>query len=193
MPDGADPVRRAVTAPRETDPAPAEPPRGRLDAALDRVAALCMAVAGVMMVVLVAIMGWLVWGRYVLNDTPTWVEQVSLLLVVWITFLGAAVGVHRGAHLSVEFVRDAAPGPLRAMLRLAADGVVLAFGAVMAWQGLALTEANLGRAVPMLGISEAWRSAPLVACGTLMVVFAAARMAGGLRRRLRPGDLRARG
>ena len=35
----------------------------------------------VALVVLTVIFGWLVFGRYVLNATPTWVEQVSLLLV----------------------------------------------------------------------------------------------------------------
>ena len=49
---------------------------------------------------------WLVYGRYVLNDTPTWVEQVSLLLVMVITFLGAAVGVHQHSHLSVVVFRN---------------------------------------------------------------------------------------
>lgn len=175
---------------------PAAPPAevGPAARALDALASLCMAAAGVMLVALVGVFGWLVWGRYVMNDTPTWVEQVSLLLVVWITFLGAAVGVRRGAHLSVLFVRDAMPGPVRAALTVLADLMVLAFGAAMAWQGWALSARNLGREVPMLGVSEAWRTAPLVACGALVALFAAARLAGlATARRPRPGALRARG
>ena len=39
------------------------------------------------MVVLLATFGWLVFGRYVLNVTPTWVEQLALVLVGYITFL----------------------------------------------------------------------------------------------------------
>ena len=46
---------------------------------------------GIAMVVMTAIFGWLVFGRYVLNATPTWVEQYSLLLIVYIGFLGASV------------------------------------------------------------------------------------------------------
>lgn len=66
-----------------------------------------------MMVVLIAIFGWLVWGRYVMNNTPTRVEQVSLLLIVWITFLGAAIGVRHSRHLSIDFVRDTLPAAIR--------------------------------------------------------------------------------
>lgn len=174
------------------DPAAARP--GPAARALDALASACMAAAGVMLVVLVAIFGWLVWGRYVMNDTPTWVEQVSLLLVVWIVFLGSAVAVRRGAHLSVLFVRDAMPGRVRAGLGVLADLMVLAFGAVMTWHGWILSARNLSREVPMLGVSEAWRTAPLVACGALIALFAAARLAGvAAERGPRPGASRARG
>jgi len=57
--------------------------------------------AGLSLVVMTVIFAWLVYGRYVLNDTPTWVEQVSLLLIMVISFLGASVGVHQHTHLSV--------------------------------------------------------------------------------------------
>ena len=140
-----------------------------------------MALAGTMLVVLILIFGWLVWGRYVMNDTPTWVEQVSLLLVVWITFLGAAVGVRRNTHLAVDFIREAMPGRVRALMALLADLVVLAFGAAMAWQGYALVRAGMGRAVPMLGVSEAWRVSALPLAGVMIAVFMAARLPGTVR------------
>ncbi|MFC3119645.1 TRAP transporter small permease [Jhaorihella thermophila] len=63
-----------------------------LDRVLDGIADLCRVLTGVALVVLTVIFGWLVFGRYVLNATPAWVEQVSLLLVMTIAFLGAAVG-----------------------------------------------------------------------------------------------------
>ena len=50
---------------------------GPVERALDLLAKGCVGVAGTGLVVLVAIFGWLVWGRYVMNDTPTWVEQVG--------------------------------------------------------------------------------------------------------------------
>ena len=43
---------------------------------------LILGIAGIAMVTLIVIFGWLVFGRYVLNSTPTWVEQVSLLLII---------------------------------------------------------------------------------------------------------------
>lgn len=139
---------------------------------LDGIAWLCMLLAGIALVVLIATFGWLVYGRYILNATPTWVEQLSLLLVVYISFLGAAVGVRRNTHLSIDFVREAFPFLPRMIMRYLSDLVVVIFGGFMTWQGALLVATNFERAIPMLGLSESWRAAPLVICGVLMTIFA---------------------
>lgn len=144
----------------------------RVSRVLDGIANLCLAIAGVLLVFLIAIFGWLVFGRYVLNNTPTWVEQASLLLVVYITCLGAAAGVRGNSHLSIDFVREGMPAPFRTFFRFLADLFVMAFGAFMAYQGWGLVMTNLERAIPMIRLSESWRAAPLVICGALMVLFA---------------------
>ena len=45
---------------------------------------------------------WQVFGRYVLNDTPVWAESTALLLVIWVTMLGAAAGVRDAGHIGME-------------------------------------------------------------------------------------------
>ncbi|MGQ4877965.1 TRAP transporter small permease [Billgrantia sp. LNSP4103-1] len=150
------------------------PLRKRASRMLDGIANLCLATAGVLLVFLIAIFGWLVFGRYVLNNTPTWVEQASLLLVVYITCLGAAAGVRGNSHLSIDFVREGMPEPFRTICRYIADLFVIAFGAFMAYQGWELVMTNLERAIPMIRLSESWRAAPLVICGVLIVLFSVA-------------------
>ncbi|MEM6340436.1 MAG: TRAP transporter small permease [Pseudomonadota bacterium] len=141
------------------------------DRILNGIAQAVMTLASVMMVVLIFIFGWLVYGRYVINATPTWVEQVALLMVVWIAFLGAAVGVRRRTHLSVEFIRDAMPGTLRMLLGVFALLAMLFFGVVMAWQGYVMFERTAGRDIPLLGISEGWRAIPVSLSGVLISLF----------------------
>ncbi len=148
---------------------------------LDATSEFCLRVAGVLMVVLIVIFGWLVYGRYILNNTPTWVEQAALLIVAYVTFLGAAVGIRRNTHLSIDFVREAMPRLPRRVLEVISDVALIVFGAFMAWQGWHLVATNLNRKIPLLGLSESWRAAPLVICGVLMVLF----VSSGLYRRLR--------
>ncbi len=139
---------------------------------LDGLAQIAVLVASVMMVTLIAVFGWLVYGRYILNETPTWVEQAALLLVVWITFLGAAVGVRRGTHLAVDFIRDAAPMPLRHLALIFCSLALAFFGAMLAWQGYVMYERTAQRAIPLLGISEGWRAVPVVIGGAMICLFA---------------------
>lgn len=146
-------------------------PQTLFDRSLDGIAHLCIIVAGVLMVFLIITFGWLVFGRYVLNDTPTWVEQSSLVIVVYITCLGAAAGVRNNSHLSIDFVREGLPALPREIMRYVSDLFVTTFGAFMAWQGWNLVMDNLGRPIPMIGFSESWRAAPLVICGVLMILF----------------------
>ncbi|NIC05492.1 TRAP transporter small permease [Billgrantia bachuensis] len=154
--------------------------RERVSRILDAVSNLCLVVAGVLLVFLIAIFGWLVFGRYVLNNTPTWVEQASLLLVVYITCLGAASGVRGNTHLSIDFVREGMPEPFRTIFRYIADLFIVTFGAFMAYQGWGLVMANLERAIPMVRLSESWRAAPLVICGGLIMLFAVANIVSRL-------------
>ena len=66
--------------------------RGPVYRVLAALAQTCLVIAGVQLVTLISIFGWLVWGRYVLNDTPTWVEQLALLLVMMsFSFMTCAV------------------------------------------------------------------------------------------------------
>ncbi|EHJ93394.1 hypothetical protein KUC_0341 [Vreelandella boliviensis LC1] len=112
-----------------------------------------------------------------LNNTPTWVEQASLVLVVYITCLGAAAGVRHHTHLNIDFIREGFTGPLRSLMYHLADLFILSFGGFMAFQGWTLVMTNLERAIPMIGLSESWRAAPLVICGVLIMLFAAADIA----------------
>lgn len=153
-----------------------ENPRMLFDRLLDGLAQLCIIVAGILMVFLIITFGWLVFGRYVLNDTPTWVEQTSLVIVVYITCLGAAAGVRNNSHLSIDFVREGLPALPREIMRYMADLFVFVFGAFMLWQGWVMVMDNLTRPIPIIEISESWRAAPLVVCGFLMVLFSGVNM-----------------
>jgi TRAP-type C4-dicarboxylate transport system permease small subunit len=151
------------------------------DRLLDRIASVCLTLSGTALVLLIAIFGWLVFGRYVLNSTPTWAEQLGLLLIAGLSFIGAAVGVHEGRHLSVEFIRDALPLKVRVWVHVVADVLLLAFAVLMAWQGYKLGMSNIRREIPLLGISEAWRIFPFAISGVLIVLFTSTRIIRNVR------------
>lgn len=143
----------------------------RLNAVSDFITQICIVLAAISLVAMTVFYVWLVYGRYVLNDTPTWVEQVSLLLVMVITFLGAAVGVHQHSHLSVVIFRNIVPRAVRNVLVLITDLLMIGFGGMMFWYGIELTKFKWNSLIPLIQVSEGWRSLPLTICGALLFLF----------------------
>lgn len=147
----------------------------RTERGLDGLSTLCMFVASVALVVLVSTFGWLVFGRYVLNATPTWVEQLALLLVCYIAYLGAAVGIHENTHLGVTLFRDALGTRVSNFLKLVIDVVLSAFGLIMMIASVELFKFGWSTMLPMLDIPESFRTLSALLCGGLVFVFAGLR------------------
>lgn len=145
----------------------------RMDSAFEIISLICRIITGVALVVLTAIFGWLVYGRYVLNATPTWVEQVSLLLVMVIAFLGSAVGVKDNTHLAVVAFRTNVPAPVRLAMVVITDVFMAVFGGLMFWYGAQLTIFKWGSLIPLIQLPEGLRSLPLTIGGGLIFLFSA--------------------
>lgn len=145
-----------------------------IDRLLPLISKLCIFICSIAIVTLLVIFGWLVFGRYVLNVTPTWVEQLALLLVVYITFLGAAAGVHEETHLGVSFIREAFPDWLRKPLRIVADLILAFFGIIMLFACIELVKFGWSTDLAMLNIPEGIRTLAAAICGGLVFVFASA-------------------
>ena len=132
-------------------------------------ACMFFAVAG--LVGIVGVVAIQVFGRYVLNDTPVWAESTALVLVLYVTLLGAAVGVRDAGHIGMESLLVLVPERVRNRLELVIHVLVAAFGAIMSWNGAILAASVAPYRIPTLGISEAFNQAPLVISGALIVLF----------------------
>ncbi|WZB73757.1 TRAP transporter small permease subunit [Achromobacter insuavis] len=71
---------------------------------------------------------------------PTWAESLALLLVLYVTMLGAAVGVRDAGHIGFESLVDALPAAGQRRLKIFIHLLVLLFGALMAWNCALLAE-----------------------------------------------------
>ena len=78
----------------------------------------CMYIAVAGLVGIVATVTLQVFGRYVLNDTPTWAESTALVLILYVTMLGAAVGVRDAGHIGLESLLILVPDGLRLKLEV---------------------------------------------------------------------------
>ena len=112
-----------------------------------------------------------VFGRYVLNDTPTWAESTALVLILYVTMFGAAVGVRDAGHIGLESLLILVPDGLRLKLEIVIHFLVGSFGATMAWNGAILAESVMGYKIPTLGLPEGVNHIPAVIAGALIALF----------------------
>jgi TRAP-type C4-dicarboxylate transport system permease small subunit len=46
---------------------------------------------------------WQVFTRFILKNPSTWTEELAIFLLIWVSLLGAAVALGRGAHLGIDY------------------------------------------------------------------------------------------
>ncbi|MES2581858.1 MAG: TRAP transporter small permease [Pseudomonadota bacterium] len=140
----------------------------RFCAALARIC-LQLGVAGLVLLVVAVL--YQVVGRYVFNDTPTWAESGAVLLVLYVTMLGMAVGVRDAGHIGLESLLVLVPEALRLKMELLIQALVLVFGLVMAYNCGVLAASVWDYKIPTLGISEAFKYLPPALAGVLVTLF----------------------
>ena len=144
---------------------------GIVDKAFRGLVALCRIVTGVALVAMTVLLGYQVFGRYVLNDTPTWVDPLSLLLVMLIAFLGAGIGVYENTHLAVVVFRNIASKRIRTIMVVLTDLLMAVFGGLMCWYGWQLSMFKWNTLIPMIQWPEGLRTMPLTICGGMVLLF----------------------
>ena len=76
-----------------------------------------------------------VFFRYVIQDPPTWTEELARYLFIWQIFLAAGVAFGRGSHIVVDALLMALPRAGKRVLLIVSNLMVLAFLLVLIWQG----------------------------------------------------------
>ncbi len=132
-------------------------------------ASLMLAVAG--LIALILCVQYQVVGRYVFNDTPTWAEALALLLVLYITALGVAVGVRDAGHIGMDSIVSLLPEKLRLKLEIVIHLLVGTFGALMVHNGWMWTTLKWNDRKPMLPVPSGMDYLPLVIAGVMIVLF----------------------
>ena len=140
-------------------------------------ARIALWIAGLGLVLMTVIIAAQVFFRYVLNSSLVWSEPASVMIMGWFIFLGAAVGIREGYHLSFDVLLHVLPTRAKLVLHSVSDLVVAAFGGGMIWYGWELAEKTARNTIPSLGLSGAFDFIPIVGGGVLVVLFSIERVA----------------
>ncbi len=103
----------------------------------DRLFALALILAQILLVGMVVLITANVVMRYVFNSGIFWAEEVSLVMAVWFSFIAMALGVRKNLHISIHLFRDPpvwldkALTILKGIAELLVGYVLLRYGAIL--------------------------------------------------------------
>ena len=147
---------------------------------MDLLYAMCVVIAGTALVLISAVIPWAVYTRYVLNRAASWPEPMAVLLMIVLTFFGAAACYRVGLHMRVSFFVSLLPERLQragALLVELLMGLVALF--MVDW-GIKLVAATWHNSIadfPDLSVGVTYLPIPLG--GAVLLLFIIERLAIG--------------
>ena len=117
--------------------------------------------------------------RYVFGDTPSWSEELAVLLFSWSVLGGLALGVHEGWHVRLTLLPDLLPAGLRAWTERLTELTTAALGVFLAWSGWRFLDLTSGSVSAAIGYPIEILNALAPVCGALMAIFALDRVLRG--------------
>ncbi|MGE0503122.1 MAG: TRAP transporter small permease [Rhizobiaceae bacterium] len=120
--------------------------------------------------------------RYVLNDSFAWTEEIARYLLMWVTFVGAAVAMRKGTHIAVEALHVFLPERGVRVLNFVIDLMVLGFVALLCWFAVAITQRMQIQTMTVFPLPMSIVYAGVGAGCFLMLWRAAGRFLAGMRR-----------
>ncbi len=144
--------------------------------ALDLIADIAIHIAVLALLGLVVVQGWQVFARYVINDSPSWTEPVTLLLLATAMSLGAATGVHTRRHFGFYLLAAHMQPGLRRAVDVFGSLVVAVLGVVIAWWAGVLLMDGLDIKAAGANLPQSINYLPLCIGGALMALFAVNQM-----------------
>lgn len=133
-------------------------------------------ISGLCLIAMTAAIAAQVFWRYMLNSSLTWTEPGAVMIMGWFIFLGAAVGIREGYHLSFDVLLYVVPEGAKPWMHSLSDLAVAAFGAGMAIFGTQLAMNAVNVRVPALGVSGAFDFIALTLGGVLVILFSIERV-----------------
>ncbi len=155
-----------------------DPPKQADELPLQSLGRAASAISGLFLAAVVALVLIGVVARYVLSISLPWAEEVARMMLVWLTFGGAAAATFRMTHIRVDTIYGRFPeGRGRVVLEIV--GIVLTITAlvVMMWAARGLLFGPSAEAIsPGSGIEARWTRIALPIAGVMMIAFLLAQL-----------------
>lgn len=90
-------------------------------------------IANIVLVVLILSTFGGVIFRYILNNPIDWMEEVQMMAIVWVVFLGAGAAFREGGHVAVEIIVELFTKSVQKLIRVLTGILVIAVLAALCY------------------------------------------------------------
>jgi TRAP-type C4-dicarboxylate transport system permease small subunit len=142
--------------------------------AMDGLHWLCMVIAGTCLVVITLIIPWGVFTRYVLNSAASWPEPAAVLLMVWFSFLSAALCYRENLHIGVAVIPMMLKGKARTAIGWVVEACMMGTNLFMFWWGIKLVDTTWHQSIsdfPWYSVGAAYLPVPIGGLITALFVI----------------------
>lgn len=139
--------------------------------AVDLVSAVVRVVILLQASAIFAIIIFTVITRYGFNYVLSWSEEVPRYLLIWISFLGAAVCVDLKDHIAFDYLYRRFSRRVRAAVQLLINLAIFGFGAIMLLYGVRFVQAFGGDFMESIPYTNVWYYTALPVSGGLMMLY----------------------
>jgi TRAP-type C4-dicarboxylate transport system permease small subunit len=139
---------------------------------LDKFEKFLTNLTAVLMIILSLLICWQVFGRYVLQNSPFWIEEIAVIGLMWVGLIGATGGVWTDTHMSLTVVTSRLPQTVQAWLKALTYIIVGLFSWLMLEQGADLVNKTMSGTMATLPIALGLTYLILPIAGGITVIFA---------------------
>jgi len=144
-----------------------------LDRVLERITAVVKWVMIIMTCVIFFITTFTVFTRYLINYVPSWSEEIPRYLLVWITYLGAALAIKYKEHISLDVFFKLLPLKARQVGHLFLNGLIAIVAVIMVVYGIGLVNHFGDDKMESIPLTNFWLYLVMPISGTLMLLYLA--------------------
>jgi TRAP-type C4-dicarboxylate transport system permease small subunit len=141
------------------------------DRVLDWITAIVKYVMLVQASMIFVIICFSVFTRYLLNYVPSWSEEVPRYLLVWISYLGAALAVKYKEHISLDFFFNLMPVRMRQVGHYILNILIGTVGVIMLVFGIGLVRQFGGDLMESVAVKNFWLYLAMPISGGLIVLY----------------------
>ena len=136
----------------------------------DKVLQVYMILAVAALVVMILACFYQVFGRSVLNASPGWTEELSRFTFIWLSALGSAIALDRGAHASITLLSEHLPDIPKRTLAMILQIVIAVISVLLIIYGWQLAKATMKTPSAALKIPMGYINIALSAAGLGMLL-----------------------